>query len=64
MTRAITQILVGIMLFFGAATLFPKAYGEIKSKRHAKGLMYIILGLLALFFSIMAFCYAYFTLTR
>lgn len=63
MVRVITQILVGLMLFFGAVTLFPKSYAEFKSKRPAKGIMYIFLGLLALFFSSMAFYYAYLILT-
>ena len=59
MVRVISQILVGLMLFFGAVTLFPKSYIEFKSKKPAKGIMYIFLGLLALFFSSMAFYYAY-----
>ncbi|MEW6109998.1 MAG: hypothetical protein AB1632_12650 [Nitrospirota bacterium] len=59
MVRMITQILVGLMLLFGAITLFPKAYFEFKAKRPAKGLLYAFLGILALFFSSMAFYYAY-----
>jgi hypothetical protein len=59
----VTQILAGLMLFFGAATLFPKSYFEFKAKRKAKGIKYLILGLLATFFSIMAFGLAYHVLS-
>lgn len=59
MVRIITQILVGIMLVFGTITLVPKAYLEFKSKRTAKGIMYSVLAALALYFSSMAFYYAY-----
>jgi hypothetical protein len=59
MIRILAQILMGFMLLFGAATLFPKAYREFKSGRIPKALLSTILGLLALFFSCMAFFYAY-----
>ncbi len=59
MVRMITQILAGLMLLFGAATLFPKAYFEYRAKRTGKSALYFLLGVLALFFSIMAFVYAY-----
>ena len=63
MVRMITQILAGLMLLFGAATLFPKAYFEYRSRRR-KWMLYFVLGLLSLFFSIMAFVYAYLILSR
>jgi hypothetical protein len=63
MVRMITQILAGLMLLFGAATLFPKAYFEYRSRR-PKSAVYFVLGLLSLFFSIMAFVYAYLILSR
>jgi hypothetical protein len=47
------------MLLFGFATLVPKAYFEFSAKRHSKGIKYALLGLLALFFSVMAFYYAW-----
>ncbi len=59
MVRMVTQILAGMMLLFGAATLFPKAYLEYLSERKGKGILYFFLGVLALFFSLMAFVYAY-----
>ena len=59
MVRVITQVLAGIMLFFGAATLFPKAYFEYKKNKIGKSIVSVCLGLLSLFFSIMAFYYAY-----
>ncbi len=55
----VTQILAGLMLLFGAATLFPKAYLEYKTGRTRKSILSFSLGILALFFSIMAFVYAY-----
>jgi hypothetical protein len=64
MVRMVTQVLAGLMLLFGAATLFPKAYFEYRAGRTRKSLLYFILGLLALFFSIMAFVYAYLILSR
>ncbi len=64
MVRMITQILAGLMLLFGAATLFPKAYLEYRSAKIRKSIVSFVLGLLALFFSIMAFVYAYLILSR
>jgi hypothetical protein len=63
MTRIITQVLVGLMLLFGAATLFPKAYIEFKGKKLGKSILAFLLGCASLFFSGMAFYYAY-LLTR
>ncbi|PKL51564.1 MAG: hypothetical protein CVV37_05785 [Nitrospira bacterium HGW-Nitrospira-1] len=59
MARIITQILVGLMLLFGAATLFPKAYFEFRDRKFGKGMLSIFLACIALFFSYMAFYYAY-----
>ena len=59
MVRAFTQLLVGLMLLFGVLTLFPKAYREFRSHQVAKGILSAFLGLCALFFSWMAFYYAY-----
>jgi len=60
----ITQILAGLMLLFGAATLLPKAYLEYKTKKTGKSIVSFILGLLALFFAIMAFVYAYLIMSK
>ncbi len=59
MARIITQVLVGLMLLFGAATLFPKAYFEFRDRKTGKGILSFLLGCAALFFSGMAFYYAY-----
>ncbi len=59
MIRAVTQLLVGLMLLFGFITLFPKAYREFRTGKIIKGLVSVLLGLCALFFSWMAFYYAY-----
>ena len=62
--RGITQILVGLMLLFGALTLFPKAYFDFRNGRQGKGIISILLGLAAAFFSSMAFYYAYLIFRR
>lgn len=59
MVRGITQILVGLMLLFGVLTLFPKAYFDFRTGKQGKGIISILLGLAAAFFSFMAFYYAY-----
>ena len=59
MVRMITQILAGLMLFFGVVTLFAKSYFELRAKRIKGGMIYSLFGLAALFFSLMAFVYAY-----
>lgn len=64
MVRMVTQILAGLMLLFGAVTLFPKAYFEFKGKKTGKAIMSSFLGLAALFFAMMAFYYAYLILSR
>ena len=63
MARIITQILVGLMLLFGAVTLLPKAYIEFRAGKLGKSILSLFLAGAALFFSGMAFYYAY-LLTR
>lgn len=63
MIRVLAQILVGLMLFFGVLTLIIKAFREFKEGRTPKVIVSLILALLALFFSSMAFYYAYLTST-
>ena len=64
MVRMITQVLAGLMLLFGTATLFPKAYFEFKAKKTGKAILSAFLGICALFFAIMAFWAAYDILSR
>jgi hypothetical protein len=59
MARIITQILVGLMLLFGTVTLVPKAYFEFRAGKLGKSILSLFLASLALFFSCMAFYYAY-----
>ncbi len=59
MIRMVTQILAGLMLFFGVVTLFAKSYFEYRAKKIRSGIVYTLFGLAALFFSLMAFAYAY-----
>lgn len=64
MVRITTQILAGLMLLFGVATLFPKAIIEYKAGRKMKGIVSAFLGVLAFFFSFLAFYYAYLEFTN
>jgi uncharacterized membrane protein len=59
MLRMVTQIMVGLMLLFGVATLFTKSYFEFRTGRKKEGMLYLVLGGLAMVFSFMAFYYAY-----
>ena len=59
MVRAVTQLLVGLMLLFGVFTLFPKAFLELRAGKITSGLVSLLLGLCALIFSWMAFYYVY-----
>ncbi|MGW8272486.1 MAG: hypothetical protein ACWGN7_03745 [Thermodesulfovibrionales bacterium] len=42
--REVTQILVGVMLFFGALTLVPKSLISLKSGNRARCVLYAVLG--------------------
>ena len=64
MVRIITQILAGVMLLFGVATLFPKAFIEYKAGKKMKSIVSAFLGVLALFFSFLAFYLAYLEFTH
>ncbi len=59
MTRMITQILLGLMLFFGTLTITPKAIFHLRVKNTGRGILYVFLSLLCALFSILAFHYAY-----
>jgi hypothetical protein len=59
MARIITQVLVGLMLLFGAVTLLPKAYFEFRRGQIRKSILSVFLACAALFFACMAFYYAY-----
>lgn len=55
----ITQILLGLMLLFGTATITPKAIAYLRLKHTGRGILYIFLSLICALFSILAFHYAY-----
>jgi len=58
MIRLATQILLGLMLLFGTATLFPKAALCMKFGKKGRGALYIFLGVLSTVFAVMSFGYA------
>jgi hypothetical protein len=64
MIRVVTQVLVGLMLLFGTATIIPRAIIYLKLGRKGKGVLYIFLGVLATVFALMSFGYAYSVFTR
>ncbi|MBI4690939.1 MAG: hypothetical protein HY754_11865 [Nitrospirae bacterium] len=59
MIRMVTQILLGVMLAFGALTITPKAIAHLRLKNTGRGILYIFLSLLCTFFAVIAFHYAY-----
>jgi len=64
MVRIVTQILIGLMLLFGAFTLAPKMLFHFKNKNMPRALYFLFLWLISLSFSIAAFYYAYAGLTE
>lgn len=64
MVRVVTQILIGLMLLFGALNLARKAISSIASGNIPKGLYFLLLFGVAVFFSILAFYYAYSGMTE
>lgn len=59
MVRIITQILVGLMLFFGVLTLGERVVFYIRTKNIRRALYFLVLWSLALLFCLMAFYFAY-----
>ena len=59
MLRIITQILIGLMLVFGALNLAPRAVLHIRGKDIPRALLFLVLVSVSLFFAVMAFYFAY-----
>jgi len=59
MVRVITQILIGVMLVFGAITLGYRLLYYIAKRRLLKALRFLLPCVFALFFAVLAFYYAY-----
>jgi len=57
--RIITQILIGLMLVFGALTLTPRSLVYFRQGTIPKALYFLLLVLVTLFFACMAFYFAY-----
>lgn len=57
--RIITQVLIGLMLFFGVLTLAPKVIFYLRRGEVLRALSFFLLVAVALFFSVMAFYFAY-----
>lgn len=64
MIRFVTQLLVGLMLIFGTATLLPKAALCFKFGQKGKGVLYTFLGILSTVLAIMSFGYAFMVATQ
>jgi hypothetical protein len=59
MIRIATQVLIGLMLLFGTATLIPRAMVCFKLGRKGRGTLYVFLGLLATICAVVSFGYAF-----
>lgn len=64
MIRFATQVILGVVLLFGAVTLIPKGMLTIKLGNKPRGVFYVIVGLVCAFFSALAFLYSYTVLTE
>jgi len=64
MMRVVTQVLVGLMLLFGTAPLFPRAIIYCRLGQNGRGVLYALLGVLATLFAVMSFGYAYTGMTE
>ena len=64
MMRVFTQVLMGVMLLFGTATLFPRAIIYYRLGQKGRGVLYALLGVLATLFAVMSFGYAYTGMTE
>ncbi len=64
MVRFATQVLVGLMLVFGVATLLPKAMLCFKLGQKSRGILYVFLGILSAVFAVLSFGYAYMAVTE
>ncbi|MGD1076573.1 MAG: hypothetical protein ABR903_10935 [Thermodesulfovibrionales bacterium] len=64
MVRIVTQLLIGLMLFFGVATLAPRVFFHVRTKNIARATCLFIMCALLLFFSLVSFHYAYSGLTE
>ena len=59
MIRFVTQIILGLLLLFGTATLIPKGMLMIKLGNKPRGVFYIIMGFVCAFFAVMSFLFSY-----
>ncbi len=59
MLRIITQILIGLMLVFGALTLAPRAILYVRNKDVPRAVLFLLLVAASLFLALMAFNFAY-----
>lgn len=59
MLRIITQILIALMLLFGAINLAPRVAVHFRGGNVMRALLFLLLVALTLFLSVMAFYFAY-----
>jgi len=57
--REITQFLFGVMLFFGGIMLIPKAIFQQKKGNIPKSILYLALGGISFFLSVVSFLMAF-----
>jgi len=59
MERFITQIILGIVLLFGTATLLPRGIVLIRGGEPKRGIFYLFMAGICTFFSLMSFLFSY-----
>lgn len=64
MVRVITQLLIGMMLFFGVVTIAPRLAFHLKGGNIARSLYFLVICFTMLFFSVLSFYFAYSGLTE
>lgn len=57
--RMVAQIILGLTLLFGTATLIPRGIAHLRAGHAGKAVMYIALGIFLAFFAVLSFHYAY-----
>ncbi|MGD0281059.1 MAG: hypothetical protein ABSB95_01700 [Dissulfurispiraceae bacterium] len=55
MVRVVTQLLIGLMLLFGAITITPKLLLMLKERNLSRALYYLMLWCISLAFALIAF---------
>lgn len=64
MAEAIAQTVLALTLLFGIFTILPRAIGFLMAGRRARGMMYLLIVAVFVFFAAMSVLYAITSFTR